>query len=102
MLSGMLVKGHDTGREMKGRTYHEATDMLLTIPGFHMRMLAERLGVSLNTVNRARMEGKHSRPPPKGWEDATTDLALECAEAHKRHAAGAFSVWRALSTGAGK
>lgn len=91
---------------MKAQTYHEATDMLLTIPGFHMRMLAERLGVSLNTVNRARMEGKHSRPPPKGWEAACAELAYECAETLKREAAKAFTVFRdlsnALSTGAGK
>lgn len=87
---------------MKVPDYKEATGQLLTIPGFHMRMLAERLGVSLNTVNRARMEGRHSRPPPKGWESAVAEIASECAEVNKRAAADAFRLARALSTGAGK
>jgi hypothetical protein len=82
--------------------YREETDYLLSIAGFQMQMLAERLGVSLNTVNRARMDGVNSRTAPKGWERATGEIMLELAEQRKQEAASLFRRGRALSTGAGK
>jgi hypothetical protein len=87
---------------MKAPDYREATGRLLADPHFHMRMLADRLGVSLNTVNRARMGGRHARPAPKGWERALAELAAECAEASKQKAIADFRLARELSTGAGK
>lgn len=60
-------------------TFREATDRLISEPpSYHLRRLADRLGVVLNTVNRARMEGEHSRTPPPGWRAA---IAAE-ASAH--------------------
>lgn len=41
--------------------------------------VADALGVSRNTVLRARMEGGQTRPAPKDWESKLRALAAERA-----------------------
>lgn len=58
-------------------TFREATDLLFrTVTA---NDLAERLGVSRNTIARARMDSDNpnSRPAPPGWQDAVRELARE-------------------------
>lgn len=56
-------------------TFKDATDRLLGC--VTAEQLAAELGVSRNTIARARMspEAKGYRPPPHGWEDAVERLA---------------------------
>jgi transcriptional regulator with XRE-family HTH domain len=56
--------------------FKEATDQL---SGISLADLAGRMGVSLNSVLRARMTGPNSRKPPEGWEEAVAKLARERA-----------------------
>lgn len=50
--------------------------------------IADTLGVSRNTVLRARMEGPNSRPAPGEWKPKLQQLALARA-AHLSELAGA-------------
>jgi hypothetical protein len=63
-------------------SFREATDRLIADPpSYHLRSLADRMGVVLNTVNRARMEGPHARNPPAGWEAHITAESRDHADA---------------------
>lgn len=42
--------------------------------------IADTLGVSRNTVLRARMEGENARPAPRDWEPKLKALAAERAK----------------------
>ncbi len=55
--------------------FKEATDPLTS--GISLADLATEMGVSLNSVLRARMTGPNSRKPPEGWEKAVAKLARE-------------------------
>lgn len=69
--------------------YREATDRLTAPPAsYPLRRLAERLRVTLNTVNRARMtDSAHARNPPPGWVAAVAEEAEIHADELERKAA---------------
>jgi hypothetical protein len=65
--------------------YKTATDRLAeSVP---LRDLAGALGVSHNTVVRARMDGPNARPAPAGWQAAVVALARKWANDLRARAA---------------
>lgn len=61
--------------------FREATDRLIAEPpSFQLRRLADKLRVSLNSVNRARMRDGQKRSPPSGWERVVARMANDHAE----------------------
>lgn len=57
--------------------FREATDTLTRNVNLTLADVAETLGVAENTVIRARMQGVHSRNPPKGWREKLSRLAWD-------------------------
>lgn len=58
--------------------FKEFTDRLLAA-SVTAQDIADAIGVSKNTVLRARMEGPNARPAPPGWESKLRDLAASRA-----------------------
>lgn len=56
-------------------SFQQATDMLFD-PVTHQD-LARALRISIASIRQARLntQARAHRPPPKGWENAVTDLA---------------------------
>lgn len=63
---------------MPGLNFKSATDVLTQGPGVTLARIAERFGVQLATVARARIETDNRRPPPANWQA----VIAEMAEAH--------------------
>jgi hypothetical protein len=59
-------------------SFKEFTDRLLAA-NVTAQDIADAIGVSKNTVLRARMEGPNARPAPPDWEPKLRDLAASRA-----------------------
>jgi hypothetical protein len=60
--------------------FKSATDILTQAPGVTLARIAERFGVQLATIARARIDTENRRPPPSNWQE----VIAEMAEAHAR------------------
>jgi hypothetical protein len=60
--------------------FKAATDVLTQGPSVTLARIAERFGVQLATIARARIDTDNRRPPPGRWEAVVADMA----EAHAR------------------
>jgi hypothetical protein len=60
--------------------FKSATDVLTQGPGVTLARIAERFGVQLATIARARIETDNRRPPPANWQVVISEMA----EAHAR------------------
>jgi hypothetical protein len=60
--------------------FKAATDVLTQGPNVTLARIAERFGVQLATIARARIDTVNRRPPPVGWEEIIAELALDHAE----------------------
>ena len=59
-------------------TFKEATDLMLAW-GFSAEVLGLAVGVSANTILRARRSTGQTRPPPRGWQAAfRTLVTMRC------------------------
>lgn len=60
--------------------FRESTDRLIQPPpSFQLRELADACDVSLNTINRARMESGQKRSPPTNWQSIIARIARDHA-----------------------
>ena len=55
--------------------FKAATDILTQGPSVTLARIAERFGVQLATIARARIYTDNRRPPPNGWEEVIAELA---------------------------
>lgn len=60
--------------------FKRATDILTQGPSVTLARIAERFGVQLATIARARIDTDNRRPPPANWQL----VIAEMAEAHAR------------------
>ena len=60
--------------------FKSATDILTQGPGVTLARIAERFGVQLATIARARIDTDNRRPPPANWPSVISEMA----EAHAR------------------
>lgn len=60
-------------------TFKQATDLMLAW-GFSAEVLGEAVGVSANTILRARRSSGQIRPPPRGWQAAFRGLVTRRSE----------------------
>ncbi len=66
--------------------FKAATDILTQGPSVTLARIAERFGVQLATIARARIHTENRRPPPVGWEAVIAELAELHAEELEGHA----------------
>lgn len=66
--------------------FKAATDVLIQSPSVTLAKIAERFGVQLATIARARIETENRRPAPHQWERVVAALAREHAAELERHA----------------
>jgi hypothetical protein len=59
--------------------FKTATDVLTQGPNITLAKIADRFGVQLATIARARIETSNRRSPPAGWEAVIADMAAEHA-----------------------
>ena len=59
--------------------FKAATDVLTQGPSVTLARIAERFGVQLATIARARIDTENRRPPPSNWESVVAELAREHA-----------------------
>lgn len=55
--------------------FKTATDILTQSPSVTLAKIAERFGVQLATIARARIDTENRRSPPPGWEPVIAELA---------------------------
>ena len=55
--------------------FKAATDVLTQGPSMTLARIAERFGVQLATIARARIDTDNRRSPPAGWESVIAELA---------------------------
>lgn len=55
--------------------FKAATDILTQGPSVTLARIAERFGVQLATIARARIYTDNRRPPPAQWEKVIAELA---------------------------
>jgi hypothetical protein len=60
--------------------FKSATDILIQGSGVTLARIAERFGVQLATIARARIDTENQRPPPVSWQS----VIAEMAEVHAR------------------
>jgi hypothetical protein len=72
--------GNYPSTEMPPLDFKSATDILTQGPGVTLARIAERFGVQLATIARARIETDNRRPPPANWKL----VIAEMAETHAR------------------
>ena len=60
---------------MPERDFKTATDVLTQGPSVTLAKIAERFGVQLATIARARIYTGNSRPPPAHWQKVIAELA---------------------------
>jgi hypothetical protein len=73
--------------------FKTATDILTQGPSVTLARIAERFGVQLATIARARIETDNRRPPPAGWETVIAELA----ELHAKELEGRVKELHRLS-----
>ncbi len=73
--------------------FKSATDILTQGPSVTLARIAERFGVQLATIARARIDTDNRRPPPADWQPVIADLA----EAHARELEDRLRELRQLS-----
>jgi transposase-like protein len=73
--------------------FKTATDILTQGPSVTLARIAERFGVQLATIARARIDTNNRRPPPGGWETVIAELA----ETHAKELEGQVAELRRLS-----
>jgi hypothetical protein len=67
--------------------FKAATDVLTQGPNVTLARIAERFGVQLATIARARIDTENRRPPPNNWEVVVAELACDHAVELERRAA---------------
>lgn len=72
--------GNYLDTESAALDFKSATDILTQGPGVTLARIAERFGVQLATIARARIDTDNRRPPPGNWQS----VIAEIAEAHAR------------------
>lgn len=72
--------GNYPNTESASLDFKSATDILTQGPGVTLARIAERFGVQLATIARARIDTENRRPPPVNWKS----VIAEMAEAHAR------------------
>jgi hypothetical protein len=82
----------DTG-EVPPLDFKSATDILTQGPSVTLARIAERFGVQLATIARARIDTDNRRPPPANWKA----VIAEMAEAHARELDDRARVLRQLA-----
>jgi hypothetical protein len=55
--------------------FKAATDVLTQGPSMTLAKIAERFGLQLATIARARIHTENRRPPPAHWEGVIAELA---------------------------
>jgi hypothetical protein len=73
--------------------FKAATDVLTQGPTVTLARIAERFGVQLATIARARIDTDNRRSPPGGWETVIAELA----ETHARELDERANGLRALA-----
>ena len=73
--------------------FKSATDILTQGPSVTLARIAERFGVQLATIARARIDTDNRRPPPVNWKS----VIAEMAEAHARELDDRARVLRQLA-----
>lgn len=73
--------------------FKAATDILTQGPSVTLARIAERFGVQLATIARARIDTENRRSPPPRWEP----VLAEMAEAHANELERRVVVLRALA-----
>jgi predicted transcriptional regulator len=71
---------------MARTSFKSATDVLTRGPSLTLARIAERFGVQLATIARARIETGNRRPPPSDWERVVAEMAEAHAKELERHA----------------
>lgn len=64
--------------------FKTATDILTQGPSVTLARIAERFGVQLATIARARIETENRRSPPPRWEPVLAEMADAYAEELER------------------
>ncbi|HEY0014717.1 MAG TPA: hypothetical protein VGC13_00300 [Longimicrobium sp.] len=59
--------------------FKTATDILTQGPSVTLARIAERFGVQLATIARARIETENRRSPPPRWEPTLAEMAEDHA-----------------------
>ena len=67
--------------------FKAATDVLTQGPSMTLAKIAERFGLQLATIARARIHTENRRPPPAQWEGVIAELA-ETHASELEHQAG--------------
>lgn len=65
--------------------FKSATDVLTHGPSVTLAKIAERFGLQLATIARARIETANRRPAPARWEIVIADMAEEHASELEIH-----------------
>jgi hypothetical protein len=73
--------------------FKTATDVLTQGPTVTLARIAERFGLQLATIARARIDTANRRPPPVGWEV----VIAEIAETHAQELDGRVIELRKLA-----
>lgn len=60
--------------------FKTATDILTQSPTVTLARIAERFGVQLATIARARIDTENRRSPPAAWERVIAELAESHAD----------------------
>jgi hypothetical protein len=79
---------------MRESDFKAATDVLTQGPSVTLAKIAERFGVQLATIARARIHTENRRPPPAQWEAVIAELA----EAHASDLEHQAKVLRQLAS----
>ena len=74
--------------------FKAATDVLTQGPSMTLARIADRFGVQLATIARARIQTENRRSPPGGWEAVIAELA----ETHARELEHRAQELRKLSS----
>ncbi|HEY0024796.1 MAG TPA: hypothetical protein VGB24_17920 [Longimicrobium sp.] len=66
--------------------FKTATDILTNSPTVTLARIAERFGVQLATIARARIDTENRRSPPPDWPRVIAELANRQADRLEEHA----------------
>jgi hypothetical protein len=66
--------------------FKNATDILTQGPSVTLARIAERFGVQLATIARARIDTDNRRPPPANWQSVIAEMAETHARELEDHA----------------
>lgn len=65
--------------------FKTATDVLTHGPSVTLAKIAERFGLQLATIARARIDTENRRPPPARWEVVIAEMAEDHAAKLEMH-----------------